>query len=1010
MRCTGCHADIESGSFCPTCMALLSSPTAASEVDAPLGIAALIRRDPAPVRLPSGTFLAGRYRIVRHLGSGGMGVVYQADDVKLHVPVALKFLAREDARHRRRLDLFLNEVRVARQITHPNVCRIFDVGEVDDRHFISMEFVEGEDLASLLRRIGRLPKDKALSIAIEICHGLEAAHERQIVHGDLKPSNLMIDAQGCAKIMDFGLANFTRRSAHPAEVAGTPDYMAPEQRRGEPSSVQTDMYALGLVLYELFTGRRAIRDLESTDAADSAISTVLGSLDPLVQRVILHCLERDPGLRPSSVGAVRAALTRVAMPPWRPAEGLPIPHRKHWVLCTKLGQGGFGETWLAEHAKTHDRRVFKFCNDAGKLKALQREVTLIRYLHETLGERDDIVALIDWQLDEPPYFIESKFSTAVNLVEWFQQEGGRATVPVFDRLEAIRRTAVALAAAHSVGVLHKDVKPANVLVGRDPNGAVRVRLCDFGVSVVSDEARLRSAGVTAAGFTVSPDVPSPDAGTRLYMAPEIVEGRAATTGADVYALGVVLYQMVIGDFTKALAPGWDRDVEDDLVRQDIAAAVDGAPERRLSAAQLAERLQRLPERAHARDAESRNRERAKAAMEAAHRRRNWAAAVLGAVLLLSLGLGVAFERAESSARRMHIDQTLLSNEAMVRLAAAALSDKLQDAIRRVEEATSDGSLGALLEQLASARTERTRTAAREALQRHVDRIHAREQSRIQSWTVSDRNAYLWARAPYDPAIIGKNYRYREWFNGRVELPSDTKTPATPRAVTGFSLAFTSTALERPLMIGLASPVFATASAEPHRQIVGVLNAGIQLSTFNRWLEIAENLAGEGGCPDRFVLLLHRTQLIRHPCPRQGAAELPVDGFSSEPAVDALLKVPGRRSDGFRDPLRSEDGVTTKPALAVALPLDTLPDWTLVLQHDVDVALRPIATLTRGLHSPAHLAFAFGAAVLFPLAGLLWWSRRWRIGREDNHPAKAAAAPVSPSDAGSVVGLNGRRLP
>ena len=265
MRCTGCNDDIESGSLCPACLALVSSPTTAGDIDGPVSSATLIRRNPTPVRLPSGTLLAGRYRIVRYLGSGGMGVVYQADDLKLHVAVALKFLGRDDPGNHRRLELFLNEVRLARQITHPNVCRIFDVGEVDDRHFISMELVDGEDLASLVRRIGRLPKDKALSIAIEICHGLEAAHDREIVHGDLKPSNLMIDAQGRAKIMDFGLANFSRRSGH-REVAGTPDYMAPEQRHGEPSSVQTDMYALGLVLYELFTGRRASRDLEITDS------------------------------------------------------------------------------------------------------------------------------------------------------------------------------------------------------------------------------------------------------------------------------------------------------------------------------------------------------------------------------------------------------------------------------------------------------------------------------------------------------------------------------------------------------------------------------------------------------------------------------------------------------------------------------------------------------------------------------------------------------------------------
>jgi serine/threonine protein kinase len=960
-------------------MALLSSPTAADEYDVPLGIAALTRRHARPVRLPSGTLLTDRYRIVRHLGSGGMGVVYHADDLKLHVPVALKFLGSEADRNQRRLDLFLNEVRLARQITHPNVCRIFDVGEVDGRHFISMELVEGEDLASLLRRIGRLPKDKALSLGIEICRGLEAAHDRGILHGDLKPSNLMLDADGRAKIMDFGLANFSRLAGYRGEIAGTPDYMAPEQRRGQPSTIQTEMYALGLVLYELFTGRRARRELEVDDStADSAIPNTLGALDPVVERIIVHCLERDPGLRPSSAGAVSAALARLTQPPWRPSEGVPIPHRKHWLLRSKLGQGGFGETWLAEHAKTHDRRVFKFCSDAGKLKAFQREITLFRFLRETLGGRDDIVALIDWQLDEPPYFIESEFSTSVNLIEWFRREGGHARVPIHDRVEIVRKTAAALAAAHSVGVLHKDVKPANVLVSRDTHDAVHVRLCDFGVSVLTDAARLQSAGVTATGLTADPDAPSPDSGTRLYMAPEVVEGKPATMSADVYALGVMLYQIVIGEFSKALAPGWDRDVDDDLLRQDIAATADGTPERRLSAAQLAERLQQLPQRAAARDTELENRVRARAALEAMRRRRNWAMTILGASLLLGIGLGVAFERAESSARQMHIDQTLLSNEAMVRLAAAAVSDKLQDALRRVEEEAADQSLRARLQQLALARNDSSRAASLEALQRHIVQVQGREQSRIQSWTVSDSGGYLWARAPYDPAIIGRNYRYREWFNGKVELPSDTPIAATPRAVTGFSLAFRTTALNRPLMIGLASPIFAANAAGPDRQIIGVLNAGIQLPTFNRWLEIAENRSSDGGCPDRFVLLLHRTQLVRHPCPGPNAAELPVNEFSRNPAVDALLKGTGRRSASFQDPVRSGNGVTPKPALAVAWPLDTLPDWTLILEQDVDVALRPITALTEDFHGPAHLAFAIGAAAFLPLAVLLWWSGRSRM--------------------------------
>jgi serine/threonine protein kinase len=339
------------------------------------------------------------------------------------------------------LELFLNEVRLVRQITHPNVCRIFDLGEVDCEPFLSMEHVEGEDLASLLRRVGRLPKDTAITIALDICHGLAAAHERGILHGDLKPANLMIDTQGRAKIMDFGLANFYRSSGYRREFAGTPDYMAPEERRGE-GSVQTDLYALGLVLYELFTGRRARRDLDSGDessAGSTVPAMVLADLDPIVERVIQHCLELEPGMRPSSVSAVSTALARLTMPPWKPGEGLAIPHRRHWVLQRRLGQGGFGETWVAAHEKTHDRRVLKFCHDASKPKAFQREITLFRFMRETLGGRNDIAALVDWQLDEPPNFIESEFSASLNLAEWLGEQGGAASVSLRDRVEIVRR-------------------------------------------------------------------------------------------------------------------------------------------------------------------------------------------------------------------------------------------------------------------------------------------------------------------------------------------------------------------------------------------------------------------------------------------------------------------------------------------------------------------------------------------------------------------------------------------
>ena len=240
-------------------------------------------------RFTPGAMLADRFRIVALLGKGGMGEVYRADDLKLGQQVALKFLPITD---REKLERLYSEVRLGRQVAHPNVCRIYDVMEWQGHHFISMEYIDGEDLASLLRRIGKLPHDKALDIARHVCAGLAAAHGLGIIHRDLKPANVMIDGRGTARITDFGLAALADEVAR-GEIAGTPGYMAPEQLAGGEITARTDLYALGLILCEVFTGKR---------------SPSQEGVDPAVQRVIARCLEERPELRPASIHSVMAAL------------------------------------------------------------------------------------------------------------------------------------------------------------------------------------------------------------------------------------------------------------------------------------------------------------------------------------------------------------------------------------------------------------------------------------------------------------------------------------------------------------------------------------------------------------------------------------------------------------------------------------------------------------------------------------------------------------------------------
>jgi serine/threonine-protein kinase len=260
-----------------------------------------------------GQVLAERYRIIGLLGRGGMGEVYRADDLKLGQPVALKFLPKHLSADPALLERFHAEVRNARQVSHPHVCRVYDIGEVDGHHFLSMEYVDGEDLATLLRRIGRLPPAKAVEIARQLCAGLAAAHERGVLHRDLKPANIMLDGHGRARITDFGLA--VRSDEAAGEIAGTPAYMSPEQLTGLAATAQSDIYSLGLVLYEIFTGKKAFEATnfgewrrKHSEEPPTHPSVHTTDMDPAVERVILRCLEKDPAKRPPSASQVAMAL------------------------------------------------------------------------------------------------------------------------------------------------------------------------------------------------------------------------------------------------------------------------------------------------------------------------------------------------------------------------------------------------------------------------------------------------------------------------------------------------------------------------------------------------------------------------------------------------------------------------------------------------------------------------------------------------------------------------------
>jgi non-specific serine/threonine protein kinase len=358
------------------------------------------------------------------------------------------------------------------------------------------------------------------------------------------------------------------------------------------------------------------------------------------------------------------------------APGNPVPHRPNWVLLHRLGTGGYGDAWLAEQTQSHERRVFKFARDADGIAALKREVALFRLLREGLGPRHDLIRILDWNFEGAPAFIETVWSELGNLAAWADRQGGAATLPMDLRLELAAQIADALAAIHAMSVLHKDLKPANVLMRTDESGRPAIILTDFGSGRALDPTRLDAFGITRP----APDPTRIDSSgaTQMYRAPESFDGGAPTPQADIFAAGVILFQLAAGDLRRPLAAGWESLIADPLLREDIAAAAAGDPAQRLSdAAELAHRLRTLPERRAARaraEAEAKDAARTRRALELARARRTPLLALIGVLLVAfaaSTSLYVRADRAQAHAEA----QAVRADRAQVRAEAQAARAK-----------------------------------------------------------------------------------------------------------------------------------------------------------------------------------------------------------------------------------------------------------------------------------------------------------------------------------------------
>lgn len=347
-----------------------------------------------------------------------------------------------------------------------------------------------------------------------------------------------------------------------------------------------------------------------------------------------------------------------------------VPGRSAFRLERQLGLSHTSEVWLARHQKTRQPRVFKFARDGERLAALKREATVWRLLRESLGERDDLVRIIDWNFEAPPFFLECEYD-GQDLKDWAAEDGRLAALTLSQRLALFRQVAGAVAAAHGVGVLHKDLKPANVLVAPRPDAAGesgwQLRLGDFGSARLMRPEALDELDITALGITSTQALAAETgSGTPMYLAPELLAGQAPSVRSDVYALGLLLYQLAVGDLQRPMAPGWEQDIADELLREDIAAAAAGHPARRLaSAAALLERLDQQPARREARQREQAQQARlaaAEAALQRAQARRPW---IVGAGLTLVAGLAAAL---------VLVQQVLLARDAAT--AQAALAEEI----------------------------------------------------------------------------------------------------------------------------------------------------------------------------------------------------------------------------------------------------------------------------------------------------------------------------------------------
>ncbi len=515
--------------------------------------------DPS-TNLEPGMMLGERYEILKRLGEGGMGAVYKARDHELDRLLALKVIRPELAGHPDILRRFKQELILARQVTHKNVVRIFDLGTADGRKFITMDFIEGTDLKSIINERGKIPPVEAVPIVQQICRGLEAAHTEGVVHRDLKPQNVMVDDAGRVWLMDFGLARSMELSGltRTGVLMGTPDYMSPEQARAEKVDARSDLFSVGIIFFEMLIGRLPFQAdtlmaklLQRVQQRAVPVNEIDPSIPADIAAVVSKCLEPDVskryqttreilndlggGMSISSSSSASASASRSASAAASGSGSFSLADLgpgsqfgPRYRIESVIGEGGMGKVYKAYDSDL-DRTVAlklvrpELAKDASSLQRFKQELLLAsRISHRNILRIHDLGDVNGVK------FISMAFVQGMDLHDSLAKQG---RLPIERAVNIAKQLAGALEAAHAEGVVHRDLKPRNVLIDVDDH----IYVSDFGLAKSLDSDK---TGMTRVGEVL---------GTPRYMSPEQAESKAADNRSDIYSLGVIFYEMLTGE-------------------------------------------------------------------------------------------------------------------------------------------------------------------------------------------------------------------------------------------------------------------------------------------------------------------------------------------------------------------------------------------------------------------------------------------------------------------------------